>query len=123
MTDLTMSSTLLNAAADGCGEPRDLTGHPGHAKLREFWRVAPQAAKSAPVKKPDVVDNHTHAITERNKAQAADMEARARRAWELHQDGLSIEQAGRAAGITSLKSLYPWWRRLGFKTRAGTRGG
>jgi hypothetical protein len=24
-----------------CSEPRDLTGHPGHARLRKYWNVPP----------------------------------------------------------------------------------
>ena len=82
-------------------EPRNLTGHPGHAALRDFWQSQPKpdgpAARNAGA---DIIGNHMRSVAARAEQLNAHYDGLAREAWRLHTDGgLSWAVACQLVGI------------------------
>jgi hypothetical protein len=81
------------------GEPHDLTGCPGHDKLREYWQ---QHHDDAPAVKPqrDVVANNRRAGARHNRAQDEYYNGLVLLAWQMvKMDGLSMTAACAEVGI------------------------
>ena len=103
----------------GASEVRDLTGAPGHEALRQYWQVQPggRRERPAPNMPGDILANLDTAYRQRNTAQTARLEARARRAWEMRQQGLPMGEILTALDMTTSRTLYRWWMKLGLMTR------
>lgn len=95
------AAELDRIALDRCSEPRNLTGHPGHAALRDFWQAQPKpdgpAARNAGA---DIIGNHMKSVAARAEQLNAHYDGLAREAWRLHTDGgLSWAVACQLVGI------------------------
>ena len=95
------AAELDRIALDRCSEPRNLTGHPGHAALRAFWQSQPKpdgpAARNAGA---DIIGNHMRSVAARAEQLNAHYNGLAREAWRLHTDGgLSWAVACQLVGI------------------------
>ena len=95
------AAELDRIALDRCSEPRNLTGHPGHAALRDFWQSQPKpdgpAARNAGA---DIIGNHMRSVAARAEQLNAHYDGLAREAWRLHTDGgLSWAVACQLVGI------------------------
>jgi hypothetical protein len=97
----------------GCGPAVDLTGHPGHDALRQFWQVPPggyrrpqQPPKGVP---GDVLTNLLLTSQRRNAALTADYDERARRAWDAYCNGAGTRrEVAKLAGISERVMLKRW---------------
>lgn len=102
---------------------RDMTGHPGHDKLRAYWEVPPGGLNprtAAPVKRRangnDIIANLRRAYDE--KRGKNNDEAKARRAYELITTrGLTMRSACQTVGMEAAK-IREWWTRLGLEVEA-----
>lgn len=95
------AAELDRIALDRCSEPRNLTGHPGHAALRDFWQSQPRpdgpAARNAGA---DIIGNHMKSVAARAEQLNAHYDGLAIEAWRLYTDGgRTFPQACREAGI------------------------
>ena len=102
----------------GASQPRDMTGTAAHAALRAFWGVTGPSGRTAQEQQVtgDTLGNLNHAVAARNERHAADYEARARQAWDLHQGGMTRDAAAKAAGISPRNALRRW-REMGLVTQ------
>lgn len=104
----------------GASEVRDLTGTPAHAKLREFWAARQEVGQRRTARERQVTGeieaNIRHTIAERNHKLDAHYEAKATRAWELHQSGMTREKAALEVGM-SWPAIRRRWLARGLMTR------
>ena len=85
--------------------PRNLSGHPGHAKLREFWL---QQREDTNGDRPDTVDNMRRNDAERANARKAAYEEIARAAWD-DRAGMTMGELA-AKYDTTPQRLLRYWR-------------
>ena len=101
--------------------PRELSGTPGHDKLRRYWEVPPGGLNPRPVATPrrangnDVVANLRRAYDEKRGKGKDNDEAKARRAYQLITErGLTMRSACMTVGMEAAK-IRAWWQRLGLE--------
>lgn len=92
----------------GASEARDLSGHAGHAALREYWQARGRVVSAA-----DTVTNLNRASVKRyeGKMSAAEYERRAREAHALALGGVTHNSAAKSVGLR-MSSMLAWWQRL-----------
>ncbi len=103
----------------GASEARDLTGTPAHETLRAYWNVPPggRRLRPAPNVQGDILANLDSAYRKRNDAQTEQLEERARRAWEMREQGVPMMKILETLNMTTSRTLYRWWKKLGFMTQ------
>ena len=103
----------------GASEPRERTGTPAHAKLRAYWNVPPGGRRQhpAPNVQGDILANLNSSYRKRNAAQTVELEERARRAWEMREQGMPMMKILETLNMTTSRTLYRWWKKLGFMTQ------
>ncbi len=106
----------------GASEVRDLTGTPAHTKLRAYWvakKAEEEEQKGTSRRRQgtgDILGNISNAIAARNNALEAHYDAKATRAWELYQSGMTREQAALEVGM-SQPAIRRRWLAKGWMTR------
>lgn len=85
-------------------EPRDMRGTGAHDKLREYYKDAPPVKK----KRANPSDNIMKAIRERNERWSAELDERARRGYELHKQGMAIDEIAEIVGLSAKKLRVRW---------------
>lgn len=105
---------LLTATPD-CwySEPRDLTGHAGHERLREFWQAQPRPEQSTR-RADSPADNNIADILARAAARYERTRSTAIAAHAEYQAGASLSNLARRHGIT-VEVLRRHWHDAGLE--------